>query len=131
MSFWECAKDPLGFKAIMNNKSMIFLQNMHECRLSIELLDTDHDLAEGATEVEKWSQYVEKYIANDETITEELKEQLTKKPVFLPRSVKKAFTGLIFMLIIWKCDVDYNSTLKPRFICFIHVMSNEMQQPSN
>jgi paired amphipathic helix protein Sin3a len=44
-------------------------------------------LAEDATEVEKWSEYVEKYIANDDTVTEELKERLTKKPVFLPRSV--------------------------------------------
>ena len=53
--------------------------------MSIELLDTDTDNMEDPLEVEKWSEYVDKYIANDETIPDELKEQLTRKPVFLPR----------------------------------------------
>ncbi len=51
----------------------------------MELLDTDTENSEDPVEVERWSEYVEKYIANDDTITRELKEQLTKKPVFLPR----------------------------------------------
>ncbi len=55
--------------------------------MTLELLDTETDTSEDPVEVERWSEYVEKYIANDDTITEELKEQLTKKPVFLPRYV--------------------------------------------
>lgn len=51
----------------------------------MELLDTETENSEDPVEVEKWSEYVEKYISNDTNITEELKEQLTKKPVFLPR----------------------------------------------
>ena len=53
-------------------------------RLAIELLDTEAEVSEDPVEVEKWSEYVEKYIAN-ETVSEELKEHLSKKPVFLPR----------------------------------------------
>lgn len=53
--------------------------------MAIELLDTDTDNSDDPVEVERWSEYVEKYIAGDETVTDELKHQLTKKPVFLPR----------------------------------------------
>ena len=53
--------------------------------MTMELLDTDTENSEDPVEVEKWSEYVEKYIAGDETVTDELKQQLTKKPVFLPR----------------------------------------------
>ncbi len=55
--------------------------------MTLELLDTEHDQSDEPVEVERWSEYVEKYVAQDETISDELKEQLTKKPVFLPRSV--------------------------------------------
>lgn len=60
-----------------------------ECVVAIELLDTDTDNSEDPVEVEKWSEYVEKYIAGDDTVTEELKNQLTKKPVFLPRNIRQ------------------------------------------
>ncbi|XP_067652996.1 paired amphipathic helix protein Sin3a-like isoform X1 [Haliotis asinina] len=59
-----------------------------DCRLTLELLDTEHDQSDEPVEVERWSEYVEKYVAQDETISDELKEQLTKKPVFLPRNVR-------------------------------------------
>ena len=52
--------------------------------MTIELLDTETENSEDPVEVERWSEYVEKYIAND-NISDELKDQLTKKPVFLPR----------------------------------------------
>ncbi|XP_064596113.1 paired amphipathic helix protein Sin3b-like isoform X2 [Liolophura sinensis] len=61
----------------------------NECKLTLELLDTDHDQSDDPVEVEKWSEYVEKYVANDDTISEELKEQLSRKPVFLPRNVRQ------------------------------------------
>ena len=54
-------------------------------KLTLELLDTETENSEDPVKVEKWSEYVEKYIANDTNITEGLKEQLTRKPVFLPR----------------------------------------------
>ena len=60
-------------------------QHKNECLLSVELLDTETENSDDPVEVERWSEYVEKYIANDDTVSEELKEQLRKKPVFLPR----------------------------------------------
>ena len=53
--------------------------------MTFELLDTDHDQSDDPVEVERWSEYVERYVAEDDTISEQLKDQLTKKPVFLPR----------------------------------------------
>jgi paired amphipathic helix protein Sin3a len=53
--------------------------------LTLELLDTEHEASEEPVEVEKWSEYVEKYVANDDTISDDLKDQLSRKPVFLPR----------------------------------------------
>jgi len=53
--------------------------------LTIELLDTDHEAVEDPVEVERWSEYVEKYVNNEDTVTEELKDMLSRKPVFLPR----------------------------------------------
>ncbi|XP_064645253.1 paired amphipathic helix protein Sin3a-like isoform X2 [Lineus longissimus] len=61
----------------------------NDCRLTIELLDTDTENSEEPVEVERWSEYVEKYIANDETIPGELKDQLSRKPVFLPRNIRQ------------------------------------------
>ena len=55
--------------------------------MTIELLDTETDNSDDAVEGERWSMYVEKFLANGDTISDELKQQLTKKPVFLPRSV--------------------------------------------
>ena len=52
----------------------------------MELLDTDHENIEDPVEVERWSEYVEKYVNNEETVEEELKDVLSRKPVFLPRS---------------------------------------------
>jgi len=60
-----------------------------ERKLTLELLDTESEGADDPLEVERWSEYVEKFIANDDTISLELKEQLTKKPVFLPRNIRQ------------------------------------------
>ena len=61
------------------------LQYKKDCRLTIELLDTDHEPADAPVEVERWSEYVEKYVRNDDTATEDLKHMLNRKPVFLKR----------------------------------------------
>ncbi|XP_052215877.1 paired amphipathic helix protein Sin3a-like isoform X2 [Dreissena polymorpha] len=60
-----------------------------ECRLSIEMLDSDHEPPDDPVEVERWSEYVEKYVNNEDTATEELKEMLNRKPVFLRRNVRQ------------------------------------------
>lgn len=60
-----------------------------ECKLTVELLDTDHEAVEDPVEVERWSEYVEKYVNNEDTVEEELKEVLSRKPVFLPRNVRQ------------------------------------------
>lgn len=59
-----------------------------ECRLTVELLDTDADVSEDPVEIEKWSEYMEKFVAVGDTMSVDLKEQLSKKPVFLPRNVR-------------------------------------------
>ena len=51
------------------------------------MLDTEHEQSDDPVEVERWSAYVEKYVANDDTVSEDLKDQLARKPVFLPRYV--------------------------------------------
>lgn len=67
-------------------KVMIFKQ---DCRLTIELLDTEHEPSDDPVEVERWSEYVEKYVNNEDSVTDELKDLLSRKPVFLPRNVRQ------------------------------------------
>lgn len=59
----------------------------NETKVTIELLDTETADSEDGMEIERWSEYIEKYAKDDETITDELKERLSRKPVFLPRSI--------------------------------------------
>lgn len=56
-----------------------------ETRLTIELIDTESDVSEDPVEIEKWSEYVDKYVVGEDSISDELRDQLAKKPVFLPR----------------------------------------------
>ncbi|KAL4216441.1 Paired amphipathic helix protein Sin3a [Mactra antiquata] len=60
-----------------------------ECKLTVELLDTDHEAAEDPVEVERWSEYVEKFVSNEETVADDMKEVMFKKPVFLSRNVRQ------------------------------------------
>ncbi|XP_076323407.1 paired amphipathic helix protein Sin3a-like [Tachypleus tridentatus] len=57
----------------------------NEGKLSFELLDTDGSEDRGD---ERWSENSEKYTAEEDTISDELKEQLSKKPVFLHRNIR-------------------------------------------
>lgn len=59
-----------------------------ETKLTIELIDTESDMSEDPVEIEKWSEYVDKYVAGEDSISDELRDQLAKKPVFLPRNVR-------------------------------------------
>lgn len=56
-----------------------------EGKVTIELLDTESP--ESEAEIGRWSAYVDKYVREDETISDELKDRLTQKPVFLPRNI--------------------------------------------
>lgn len=59
-----------------------------EGKISIEMVDTDTDESEDGDQMEKWSEYVEKYLGEDVNLSEELKELLAKNPVFLPRNIR-------------------------------------------
>jgi len=52
--------------------------------MTIELLDTDTEQGGEMAEVERWSEYVDKYLCIGD-ISDELKQQLARKPVFLSR----------------------------------------------
>ncbi|KAK3597908.1 hypothetical protein CHS0354_042245 [Potamilus streckersoni] len=58
-------------------------------KLTIELMDTERDQSDDPVEVERWSEYVEKYVANEDSVSDELKHMLSKKAVFLPRNVRR------------------------------------------
>lgn len=62
-----------------------YFQFKKECRLTFELMDTEHEQSDDPIEVERWSEYVEKYVSKDDTVSDDLKEHLNLKPVFLPR----------------------------------------------
>lgn len=83
----------------------MFLQYKKECKLTIELLDTDHEAAEDPVEVERWSEYVEKYVNNEDTVTDELKDMLSRKPVFLQRQIEfLVVLGLfVFFFLLSRC----------------------------
>ena len=55
--------------------------------MTVELLDTDTEQGGEMAEVERWSEYVDKYLCIGGNISDELKQQLTRKPVFLSRYV--------------------------------------------
>ncbi|XP_054712932.1 paired amphipathic helix protein Sin3a-like [Uloborus diversus] len=55
-----------------------------ECKLTIELLDTDSDVSEDQSAVNKWNAFVRKYVCED-NIANILKDKLAKNPIFLPR----------------------------------------------
>ncbi|CAB3383189.1 Hypothetical predicted protein [Cloeon dipterum] len=60
----------------------------NDCRMTVELLDTDGEEQEAPAEAEKREEYVEKYVGEMDSIPDEMKERLSRKPVFLPRCVR-------------------------------------------
>ncbi|CAN7983566.1 unnamed protein product, partial [Ixodes hexagonus] len=75
-------------QALVNDTCFKLVLYQREAKLTIELIDTESDVSEDPVEIEKWSEYVEKYAVGDDSISDELREQLAKKPVFLPRNVR-------------------------------------------
>ncbi|XP_065661588.1 paired amphipathic helix protein Sin3a isoform X2 [Hydra vulgaris] len=68
-----------------NSYKIYFHKDNGTCKASIELLPNEGDLSEDQAEVEKWSEYVERFVGNSEVMSE-LKEHLCKKPIFLLRN---------------------------------------------
>ncbi|XP_068710577.1 paired amphipathic helix protein Sin3a-like isoform X1 [Montipora foliosa] len=70
-----------------NCYKVVIHKDKNICRLSLELLDTDDSHSEDPVEVEKWNEYVEKFVGSEEVSTE-VKDHLQTKPIFLPRTVR-------------------------------------------
>ena len=51
---WFCVKQTVQF-------AFFVLQYKHDCKLTLELLDTEMEEPEPVAETEKWSSYVERY----------------------------------------------------------------------
>ena len=67
---------------------MFFLQKQKQLHIGFELLDTDEERDQDSMEFGKWCEYLDHYINADDTmITEEMKEKMDEKPVFLQRFV--------------------------------------------
>lgn len=84
----EAAYQRRAEQALVNDNCFKLLLYHKETRLTIELIDTESDVSEDPVEIEKWSEYVDKYVAGEDSISDELRDQLAKKPVFLPRNVR-------------------------------------------
>lgn len=69
-----------------NCYKVVIHKDKNICRLSMELLDTDDTHSEDPVEVEKWNEYVEKFVGSEE-VSLEVKDHLQSKPIFLPRTV--------------------------------------------
>ncbi|XP_078730640.1 paired amphipathic helix protein Sin3a isoform X2 [Lampetra fluviatilis] len=67
---------------------VMFIQSEGRVKLMVELLDTDEDHSDGPVEVERWSDYVDRYVSPDFS-SPELREHLARKPVFLPRNLRR------------------------------------------
>ncbi|XP_064471314.1 paired amphipathic helix protein Sin3a-like [Ornithodoros turicata] len=83
----EAAYQKKAEQVLTNDTCFKIVLYQREARLTIELMDTESDASEDPVEV-KWSEYVEKYVVGDDSVSDELREQLAKKPVFLPRNVR-------------------------------------------
>uniref|UniRef100_A0A224YVC1 Paired amphipathic helix protein Sin3a n=1 Tax=Rhipicephalus zambeziensis TaxID=60191 RepID=A0A224YVC1_9ACAR len=75
-------------QSLVNDNCFKLVLYQKETKLTIELIDTESDMSEDPVEIEKWSEYVDKYVAGEDSISDELRDQLAKKPVFLPRNVR-------------------------------------------
>ncbi|KAM9754570.1 SIN3 transcription regulator family member Aa isoform 1-T1 [Menidia menidia] len=67
---------------------VMFQKNRGQVQFTVELLDTEEENSDEPMEVERWSDYVGRYLNPDST-TPELREHLAQKPVFLPRNLRR------------------------------------------
>uniref|UniRef100_A0A8C2J240 Paired amphipathic helix protein Sin3a n=1 Tax=Cyprinus carpio TaxID=7962 RepID=A0A8C2J240_CYPCA len=61
---------------------LMFMKNRGNVQLTVELLDTEEENSEGPMEIERWSDYVARYLSAD-FISPDLRDHLSQKPVFL------------------------------------------------
>uniref|UniRef100_A0A8C1DYC8 Paired amphipathic helix protein Sin3a n=1 Tax=Cyprinus carpio carpio TaxID=630221 RepID=A0A8C1DYC8_CYPCA len=80
---------------------LMFMKNRGNVQLTVELLDTEEENSEGPMEIERWSDYVARYLSAD-FISPDLRDHLSQKPVFLPRNLRR----------IRKCQRDGESQEK-------------------
>jgi hypothetical protein len=90
------------------------LQHKDECRLSFELLDTESETPEEATNTEQWSSFVDQYIDTENENSNQQSastatappadsatgEATELKPVYLPRSVRY-LTRFVLLSAYW------------------------------
>lgn len=70
---------------------LVFLQYHQSGKMTIELLDTESDGQNSEQEEEstkKYLSYVDRFIQPGDEISDECREHLARKPVFLPRSIR-------------------------------------------
>ena len=61
----------------------------NEGKLCVEMVDTDTDeTGDELEQIEKWSDYVERYTREIGNISEDLKQQLAEKPLFMRRNIR-------------------------------------------
>ncbi|XP_073724591.1 SIN3 transcription regulator family member Aa [Misgurnus anguillicaudatus] len=80
---------------------LMFMKNQENVQLTLELLDTEEDNSDEPMEIERWSDYVMRYLSADFS-SPDLRDHLTQKPVFLPRNLRR----------IRKCERDRESQEK-------------------
>ncbi|KAM9493615.1 paired amphipathic helix protein Sin3a isoform 3-T3 [Clarias gariepinus] len=68
---------------------LLFQKNKGSIQLAVELLDTDEENSDEPMEFERWPDYVDRYL-NTDSMSPELREQLSQKPVFLPRDAVRS-----------------------------------------
>ncbi|XP_050955909.1 SIN3 transcription regulator family member Aa isoform X1 [Labeo rohita] len=67
---------------------LMFMKNRGNVQLTVELLDTEEENSDGPMEIERWSDYVVRYLSTDFT-SPDLRDHLSQKPVFLPRNLRR------------------------------------------
>lgn len=67
---------------------LMFLKSRGNVQLTVELLDTEEENSDGPMEIERWSDYVMRYLSADFT-SPDLRDHLSQKPVFLPRNLRR------------------------------------------
>ncbi|KAB5525944.1 hypothetical protein PHYPO_G00146040 [Pangasianodon hypophthalmus] len=67
---------------------LLFQKSKGSVQLAVELLDTEEENSDEPMEFERWPDYVDRYLNTDST-SPELREQLSQKPVFLPRNLRR------------------------------------------
>jgi len=110
-----------------------------DCRMTVELIDTEIEddtldtengqntnvsahpsISPAVSEVERWSEYVEKYVSSVEPqMSPAMQAQLSRKPVFLPRNLRswRKLASRQNTLEGDKISISNNEDIKPPVLC--------------